>query len=50
MEHPYAIFVDVDVIEVVEALQHVVARIIEHTCAGMVSGAFEEHFIRDAVV
>ena len=50
MEHPDPVFVDVDVVEIIEALEHVVRRIIEHAGPVVVARAFKEHLIGDAVV
>ncbi len=50
MEALDALVVDVDVIEIVEALQHEVARIIEDVGARMVVHPLEEHLEGDAVV
>ncbi len=50
MEHLDPVLVDVDVVEIVEALQHIVRGIVEHVGAGMVAGALQEHLVGDAVV
>src|SRR5690606_2982712 len=50
MEHADAVLVDVDIVEIVEALQNVVRWVVEHAGAGMVAGALQEHLIGDAVM
>src|SRR5690606_27452620 len=45
-----AILVDVDVVEIVELLQHEVARIVEQVGARVVVHALKEHLVGDAVV
>ena len=42
--------IDVDVLEIVEALQHVVRRVVEHACTFVASGALMEHLVAHSVV
>jgi hypothetical protein len=42
--------IDVDVVEIVEALQQVVRRIVEHVAAGMAADALEKHLEGHAVM
>ena len=50
MKHPDALVVDVDVVQVVELLQHEVARVVENVAALVVVHALQEHLEGDAVV
>ncbi len=43
VEHPDPVAVDVDVGEIIEALQHVVRRVVEHVRAGVALHPVEEH-------
>ena len=50
MKHPDALVVDVDVVQVVELLQHEVARIVENIAALVAVHTLQEHLERDPVV
>ena len=50
VEHPDPLVVEIDVLQVVELLQHEVARIVEQVRARVVVHALEEHLVGDAVV
>ncbi len=50
VEHLDPVLVDVDVVEIVEALQDEVRRIVEHVGARMVADALQEHLVGDAVM
>jgi hypothetical protein len=50
MKHLNAVVINVDVIQVIESLQHVVAGIKQHLAAWMVVDAIEEHFERHPIV
>ena len=50
MEHLDALVIDVDVVQIVELLQHEVAGIIEQIGAGMVFHPLEEHLVGDAIM
>jgi len=50
VEHLDPVFVDVDVINVIKALQHIVAGIIKHIGPRVIARALQEHLIGDAVV
>ncbi len=50
MKHPNALVIDVDELEIVERLQHVVAGIVENAGARVIVDGCEEAFERHAVV
>src|ERR1700722_346627 len=50
MEHPDAFVINVDVLQVVEALQHKVGGVIEQAGSGMVTGVLQERLVGNAVV
>ena len=50
MKHPDAVVVDVDVVQVVELLQHEVARVVEDVAAFVVVHTLQEHLEGDPVV
>ncbi len=50
VEHLDPVFVDVDIVEIIQALQHVMRRIVEHVGARMVLHPLQEHLERDAVM
>ena len=50
VEHPDALVIDVDVVEIIELLQDEVARIVEQVGARVVLHPIEEHLVGDAVV
>src|SRR5690606_33907527 len=49
VEHADTLGINVDIVEIVEALQHIVRRVIEHVCARVISHPLEEHLERCAV-
>ena len=50
MKHPDALVVDVDVVQVVELLQHEMAWVVENITAFVVVHTLQEHLERDPVV
>src|SRR5690606_8061097 len=50
VKHSDAFVIDVDVLEIVEALQHVVRRVEQHARARVPARALVEHLVGDAVV
>src|SRR6056297_1933250 len=50
MKHFYPLVVDVDVVEVIERLQHVVRGVVEHVGPRMPADPLEEHLERDPVM
>ena len=50
MEHLDALVIDVDVLNIVQCLQHVVAGVIQHVAARMIVNPLKKHFECDAVV
>ena len=50
MEHPDAIAVDVDKVEVIHLLEHEVAGIVEDVASRVIVETFRKHFESDTVV
>ncbi len=50
VEHLDPVFIDVDIVEVIQTLQHIMRRIIEHIGARMVFDTLQKHFERHAIM